>query len=160
MVEKIEEEEKNFKIISESFIYKYFLDVDMKYTKEFYLSCIMRFSIIEKVISDYFFKFDMNSKDYILYPLLDFYSENPTKKSLFISYLKYFINIFEEDNPLFFYAELSKEFIRLLKNEDVSTIKFDENVLSIYSVGDNSYGNITYLNKKELNIKHLFLDNF
>ena len=38
--------------------------------------------------------------------------------------------------------------------------KFDENVLSIYSVGDNSYGNITYLNKKELNIKHLFLDNF
>ena len=131
MVEKIEEEEKNFKIISESFIYRYFLDVDMKYTKEFYLSCIMRFSIIEKVISDYFFKFDMNSKDYILYPLLDFYSENPTKKSLFISYLKYFINIFEEDNPLFFYAELSKEFIRLLKNEDVSTIKFDENVLKL-----------------------------
>ena len=38
--------------------------------------------------------------------------------------------------------------------------KLDKEVLSIYSVGDNSYGNIFYLNKKELNIKRLFLDNF
>ena len=131
MEEKIEEEEKNFKIISESFISKYFLDVDRKYSKEFYLSSIMRFSIIEKIISDYLFKFDMNAKDYLLFPLLDFYSDNPSKKSLFISFLKYFINIFEEDNPLFFYAELSKEYMRLLKNEDISMIKFDENILKM-----------------------------
>ena len=38
--------------------------------------------------------------------------------------------------------------------------KTDENVISIFSVGDNSYGNITYLNKKELNIKQLFIDNY
>ena len=38
--------------------------------------------------------------------------------------------------------------------------KLDENVLTIFSVGDNSYGNITYLNKKELNIKKLFFDNY
>ena len=38
--------------------------------------------------------------------------------------------------------------------------KTDEKVLSIFSVGDNSYGNITFLNKKELNIKQLFLDNY
>ena len=38
--------------------------------------------------------------------------------------------------------------------------KIDKEVLSIYSVGDNSYGNIYYLNKKELNIKRLFLDNY
>ena len=131
MEEKIEEEEKNLGIIAESFIYKYFLEIDRKYNKDYYLSSIMRFSIIEKIISDYFFKFDINSKNYLLYPLLDFYSENPSKKSLFISYLKYFISIFEEDNPLYFYSELSKEFIRLLKNEDVSTIKFEENVLKI-----------------------------
>ena len=37
--------------------------------------------------------------------------------------------------------------------------KLDKEVLSIYAVGDNSYGNISYLNKKELNIKRLFLDN-
>ena len=131
MEEKIEEEEKNLGIIAESFIYKYFLEIDRKYNKDYYLSSIMRFSIIEKIISDYFFKFDINSKNYLFYPLLDFYSENPSKKSLFISYLKYFISIFEEDNPLYFYSELSKEFIRLLKNEDVSTIKFEENVLKI-----------------------------
>ena len=131
MVEKFEEEERNMKIISETFISKYFLDVDRKYSIDFYLSNIMRFSIIEKIISEYFFKFDKKSKDYLLYPLLDYYSENPSKKSLFNSYMKYFIDIFEEDNPLFFYAELSKEFIRLLKAEDVSTIKFDENILKI-----------------------------
>ena len=38
--------------------------------------------------------------------------------------------------------------------------KLDKNVLSIYSIGDNSYGNITYLNKKELNITKLFMDNY
>ena len=131
MLEQFEEEEKNFKIISDSFIYKNILDIDRKYTKEFYLSSIMRFSIIERILSDYIFQFDKNSKDYLLYPLLDFYSENPQKKSLFNSYLKYFINNYEEDNPLFFYAELSKEFIRLLKNEDISKIKFEENILKI-----------------------------
>jgi len=30
--------------------------------------------------------------------------------------------------------------------------KLDKNVISIFSIGDNSYGNTTYLNKKELNI--------
>ena len=131
MVEKIEEEERNFKIISESFIYKHFFDVDRKYSVEFYLSSIMRFSIIEKIISDYIFKFDQKSKDFLLYPLLEFYSDNPSKKSLFNSYLKYFINTFDEDNPLFFYAELSKEFIRVLKYEDISTLKFEENILKL-----------------------------
>ena len=38
--------------------------------------------------------------------------------------------------------------------------KLDKEVLSIFAVGDNSYGNIYFLNKKELNIKRLFLDNF
>ena len=37
----------------------------------------------------------------------------------------------EEDNPLFFFAELSKEIIRLLKNEDLSMIKFDDYILKI-----------------------------
>ena len=38
--------------------------------------------------------------------------------------------------------------------------KEDKDVLTIFSVGDNSYGNITYLNKKELNIKKLFFNNY
>ena len=38
--------------------------------------------------------------------------------------------------------------------------KSDKEVLSIYSVGDNSYGNIYYLNNKDLNIKRLFMDNY
>ena len=46
MGEKFEEEERNMKIISDTFISKYFLDVDRKYSIEFYLSNVMRFSII------------------------------------------------------------------------------------------------------------------
>ena len=38
--------------------------------------------------------------------------------------------------------------------------KLDKNVFSIYSIGDNSYGNITYLNKKQLNITRLFMNNY
>ena len=44
--------------------------------------------------------------------------------------------------------------------ELINPNKLDENVITIFSVGDNSYGNITYLNKKELNIKHLFFNNY
>ena len=127
---EFELEEKNFKIISSSFIYNYFLDMDRKYSPDYYLTTIMRFSILEKILSEYFFKFS-KKKDYMIYPLLDFYSVNPSKKSLFISYLKYFIDIFDEQNPLFFYSELSKELLRILKNEDTSNMKFEENILKI-----------------------------
>ena len=127
-----EEEENNRKIINESFISKYFLDIDRKYSIDFYLTGLMRFSIFEKILTNYIFKSDNNeSNDFSLYPLLDSLMEDQKRKSLFISYLKYFIEIFEEDNPLFFFAELSKEFIRLLKNEDLSMIKFDEYILKI-----------------------------
>ena len=127
---EFELEEKNFKIISSSFIYNYFLDIDRKYSSDYYLTSIMRFSLLEKIISDYFFKF-LKKKDYMVYPILDFYSLNPAKKSLFISYLKYFIDIFDEQNPLFFYSELSKEFLRILKSQDLKNIKFEENILKI-----------------------------
>ena len=126
-----EVEENNRKIIYESFISKYFLDIDRKYSIDFYLTGIMRFSIFEKILTNYLFQFNKDLKDFTLYPLLDSIIENPKNKSLFISYLKYYIEIFEEDNPLFFYAELSKEIIRLLKNEDLSMIKYDEYILKI-----------------------------
>ena len=126
-----QEEENNKKIINESFIAKYFLDVDRKYSVDFYLTCPIRFSIFEKILTNYFFQFNQESKDFSLYPLLDSLMEDPKKKSLFISYLKFYIEMFEEDNPLFFFAELSKEFIRLLKNEDLSMVKFDDYILRI-----------------------------
>ena len=44
--------------------------------------------------------------------------------------------------------------------ESTNTNKLDENVITTFAVGDNSYGNITFLNKKELNIKKLFFNNF
>ena len=126
-----EEEENNRKIINESFIAKYFLDIDRKYSIAFYLTGIMRFSIFEKILTNYLFQSKKESRDYTLYPLLDSIIEQPKKKSLFISYLKYYIEILEEDNPLFFFAELSKEIIRLLKNEDLSMVKFDDYILKI-----------------------------
>ena len=126
-----EEEESNRKIINESFISKYFLDEDRKYSIDFYLTTIMRFSIFEKILTNYIFQSDNESKDYCLYPLLDSLVEDSKRKNLFISYLKYFMEMFDEDNPLFFFAELSKEFIRLLKNEDLSMIKFDDYILKI-----------------------------
>ena len=97
-----EEEEKNRKIINESFIAKYFLDIDRKYSIDFYLTGLMRFSIFEKIITSYIFQSNNESKDFSLYPFLDSLMEDPKKKSLFISYLKYFIEMFEEDNPLYF----------------------------------------------------------
>ena len=127
---EFELEEKNFKIISSSFIYNYFLDIDRKYSSDYYLTSIFRFSLLEKIISDFFFKFNQK-KDYMIYPILDYYSSNPDQKSLFISYLKYFIDIFDEHNPLYFYSELSKEFLRILKNDDISNLKFEENILKI-----------------------------
>ena len=45
-------------------------------------------------------------------------------------------------------------------NELTNPNKIDENVITIFAVGDNSYGNITYLNKKELNIKHFYFNNY
>jgi hypothetical protein len=126
-----EEEESNRKIINESFISKYFLDIDRKYSIAFYLTGIMRFSIFEKILTNYLFQSKKESKDYTLYPLLDSIIEQPKKKSLFISYLKYYIDMLEEDNPLFFFAEISKEIIRLLKNEDLSIVKFDDYILKI-----------------------------
>ena len=126
-----EEEEKNRKIINESFLSKYFLDIDRKYSIDFYLTSIMRFSILEKIITSYIFQSNNDSKDFTLYPFLDSLIEDPKNKSLFISYLKYFIEMYEEDNPLFFFAELAKEFMRLLKNEDLSLIKFDDYILKI-----------------------------
>ena len=126
-----EEEGNNLIIIDDSFISKYFLDADRKYSIDFYLSCPMRFSIFEKILSNYFFKYNLKSKNYTLYPLFESILSDNKKKSLFISYLNYYIEIFEEDNPLFFFAEISKEFIRLLKNNNLSTIKLDEYILKI-----------------------------
>ena len=126
-----EEEGNNLIIIDDSFISKYFLDADRKYSIDFYLSCPMRFSIFEKILSNYFFKYNPKSKNYTLYPLFESILSDNKKKSLFISYLNYYIEIFEEDNPLFFFAEISKEFIRLLKNNNLSTIKLDEYILKI-----------------------------
>ena len=126
-----EEEENNRKIINESFIAKYFLDIDRKYSLDFYLTNVMRFSIFEKILTNYLFKSNPESKDYTLYPLIDSLMEDQKRKSLFTSYLKYYTEIFEEDNPLFFFGELSKEIIRLLKIDDLSMIKFDEYILKI-----------------------------
>ena len=128
---KNEEEENNRKIISESFIPKFFLDVDRKYSVDFYLTGIMRFSIFEKMLTNYIFQSDKELKDYSLFPFLDSFTGNEKSKNLFITYLDFFMEMFEEDNPLFFFAELSKEFIRLLKNEDLSQIKYDDYILKI-----------------------------
>ena len=100
-----EEEENNRKIINESFIAKYFLDIDRKYSLDFYLTNVMRFSIFEKILTNYLFKSNPESKDYTLYPLIDSLMEDQKRKSLFTSYLKYYTEIFEEDNPLFFFGE-------------------------------------------------------
>ena len=127
-----EEEEKNRKIISESFIPKFFLDIDRKYGVDFYLTGIMRFSIFEKVLTNYLFQFNRELKDYSLSPLFESLAEDEKRKSLFITYLNYFMEMFEEDNPLFFFAELSKEFMRILKKEeDISSLKFDDCILKI-----------------------------
>ena len=96
-----------------------------------YLICNFRFSIIEKIITQYLFQLSGKGKDYSLNQLSKDLSKNPDDKSLFLAYLRMFLESFGPESPLFFYSQLSKEIIKLFQIKDLSKIEIDDYILKI-----------------------------
>ena len=118
--ESIEEEDDNF-------IYRYDLSQKLMYSKEKYLIATMRFSIFERILTKYLFQ--STSKEFTLYPFLeDVQSDNAQLKNL-ESRLKFCSDNYDKDHPLYFFGQLSKEILRLLKEDDLSLMKFDKYIL-------------------------------
>ena len=116
---------QNKKAKEESFIERYRLK---EYTQKNYLVCTYRFSVIEKVLSKYIFQ--SSSSEYSLYTLLNNLNKDPSDKSLFLSFLKYFIEKFSSESPLFFFNQISKEIQKLI-NKNISKITFDDYILNM-----------------------------
>ena len=96
-----------------------------------YLICNFRFSIIEKVITQYLFQLSGKGKDYSLNQLSKALSKNQDDKSLFLAYLRMFLESFGPESPLYFYSQLSKEIIKLFQIKDLSKIEIDDYILKI-----------------------------
>ena len=123
------QEDPNLKIIEQSFIVQNYLDPEEQFTLDNYLTTTMRTSIFEKILTKYLFQ--STPEIFSLYPFLEEVQETPKSKSLFISYLKYFEELFPEDSPLFFFSGISKEILRLIKEEDLSMLRISKYILKI-----------------------------
>jgi hypothetical protein len=128
MEEDAMQEGENKKIKEESFIERQRLK---EYNSKNYLTCTLRFSIIEKVLTKYLFQNSGTHKDYSLSPLSKDLIKDPDNKSLFLSFCQMFIEKFGQESPLYFYNQISKELIRLFKTKDLSKIQFDDYILKL-----------------------------
>ena len=120
------EEGENALKHQESFVEKF---CPKEHTQTNYLQCTYRYSIEEKVLSKYIFQ--SSSPDYSLYELLLSLNKDESAKNLFVSFLHYFINKFDENNPLFFYNQISKEILKIFKIKDMSSCNFNDYILKI-----------------------------
>ena len=127
-MDDLTQEMENKKIKEESFIERQSI---IEFNSKNYLICTFRFSIFEKILSKYIFQSEGKCKDYNLNLLSQKFSKNHEEKSLFISFLQMFIDKFREDNPLYFYNQVSKEFLRIFKLKDLTKIQFDDYLLKI-----------------------------
>ena len=57
--------------------------------------------------------------------------KEPSEKSLFFSFLQYFTEKFGQENPLYFFNQVSKEMLRLFSLKDKSNISFDVYILKL-----------------------------
>ena len=112
---------------TDNFIFRYNLKQDEINSKERYLTAIMRFSIIERILSQYIFQ--NNSKEFTLYPFLEDVQGDNRLSSKLINLLEYCSKNFTKDHPLYFYGQISEEILRILKEEDLSLMKFDKYIL-------------------------------
>ena len=122
------QEAENKKIKEESFIERQRLK---EYNSKNYLTCTLRFSIIEKVLTKYIFQNSGLGKDYSLDQLSKDLSKDPDNKSLFLSFCQMFIEKFGPESPLYLYSQISKELIRIFKIKDLSKIQFDDYILTL-----------------------------
>ena len=129
----MENEKKNAKeketqeIEDDNFLTRYFLQPEEMYSKDRYLTVIMRFSIFERILTKYLFQ--STSKDFTLYPFLENIQSDDKLNELLTSRMNFCSKKFDKDSPLYFFGEISKEIIRLLKEDDLSMMKFDKYIL-------------------------------
>ena len=112
-----------------NFLSRFFLQPNELFSKEKYLLSIMRFSIMERILNIYLFQ--STSKDFTLFPFLENVKKEQKSINSLNSIMKFCSEKFNEDYPLYFYSELSKEILRVLKEEDLSLMKFDKFILKI-----------------------------
>ncbi len=127
MTDQTLQEGENLTTIKNSFISRFNLQPEEKYTQENYLTCSMRFAIFESVLSKFFFQ--SKSQEYSLFLFLQNIVDDDYTKSLFIAYLRFFIEIFDNDNPLFFFNQLSQELLRLIKENNFNKTPIDKYIL-------------------------------
>jgi len=120
------EETENRVAQIESFVEKYRLK---EYSQKNYLVCTYRFSVIEKVMSQYLFQF--GGSEYSLFELFRTLQSDESAKGTFLSFCQYFIDTFSFESPLFFFNQVAKEIIKLFNIKNPSNIQFDDCILKL-----------------------------
>ena len=129
MDDQLLQEGENQTAIKNSFISRFNLDPDEKYSQENYLTCSMRFSIFESVLTK--FLFQSNSSEFTLNPFLIKIAEDEDRKSLFLAYMKFFIDNYNGDCPLYFFYNICRELLRLIKEKNLNKLSFDKYILKL-----------------------------
>ena len=124
--------ESNSKFDNEdNFIYRYNLKPAEMYSKERYLTTIMRLSIFEKILTKYIFQNQPESKEFSLYPFLEDVQGDANLLSKFKNIMEFSAKNYEKEHPLYFFGEIAQEILRILKEDDLSLMKFDKYILKI-----------------------------
>ena len=113
----------------ENFIFRYNLKSDELYSKERYLISIMRYSIFERLLTKYLFQ--ATSKEFTLYPFLEDVQSDSNLTQILKYRMDFCSNNYDKEHPLYFYGQIAKEILRLLKEDDLSLMKFDKYILKI-----------------------------
>ena len=111
----------------DNFIFRYNLKNEETHSKERYLTAIMRFSIIERILTKYIFQ--NTSKEFNLYPFLEEIQNDEKILPKFKNLMEYCSKNFTKEHPLYFYGEICQEILRILKEDDLSLMKFDKFIL-------------------------------
>ena len=118
----------NKSLLKPTFISRFNLPNNEIYSKERYLTVIMRTSIIEKLFTKFFFQNE--TKNFDLYPLIENLKQKDDLLKKFQERLNLFHGIYKQGEPLYLLSEISDEISKLLK-EDLSNIKIDKYIIKI-----------------------------
>ena len=111
----------------ENFIFRYNLKPDELYSKDRYLTTIMRYSIFERILTKYLFQ--ATSKEFTLYPFLEDVQSDSNLTEILKYRMNFCSNNYDKEHPLYFFGQIAKEILRLLKEDDLSLMKFDKYIL-------------------------------
>ncbi len=152
----IEKEINNNLLLKPTFISRFNLSHNEIYSKERYLTVIMRTSIIEKLFTKFFFQTE--TKNFDLYPLIENLKKKDDLLKKFQERLNLFHGIYKKGEPLYLLSEVSDEISKLLK-EDLSNIKIDKFIIKIeYLLSQHFENNFFYEYQVEQQINNNFFN--